>query len=105
MEAAMLSPDRVGDLTTLTQATADYDIVRRAIVFLSEHWRAQPEIEAIAEAAGVGASDLHHLFRRWAGITPKASYRVSGGCRRKWRRWSRGSGSEDSRGRAGTRCS
>jgi AraC family transcriptional regulator of adaptative response/methylated-DNA-[protein]-cysteine methyltransferase len=72
MEATMLSPDRAPNLASLTQAAADYDIVRRAIVFLSEHWRAQPEIEAIAEAAGVNASDLHHLFRRWAGITPKA---------------------------------
>jgi len=46
--------------------------VRRAIAFLSEHWRDQPAIEAVAEAAGVSAPDLHHLFRRWAGITPKA---------------------------------
>jgi AraC family transcriptional regulator of adaptative response/methylated-DNA-[protein]-cysteine methyltransferase len=36
------------------------------------HWRAQPEVEEIAEAAGVSATDLHHLFRRWAGLTPKA---------------------------------
>ena len=72
METAMLSPDRVPDLAPLTNAAADYDIVRRAIAYLSEHWRAQPEIDAIAAAAGVTASDLHHLFRRWAGITPKA---------------------------------
>ncbi len=39
---------------------------------LREHWRDQPEIADIAAAAGVGASDLHHLFRRWAGLTPKA---------------------------------
>jgi AraC family transcriptional regulator of adaptative response/methylated-DNA-[protein]-cysteine methyltransferase len=72
METAMLSPDRVPDLAPLTHAAADYDVVRRAIAYLSEHWRAQPEIDAIAAAAGVSASDLHHLFRRWAGITPKA---------------------------------
>jgi AraC family transcriptional regulator of adaptative response/methylated-DNA-[protein]-cysteine methyltransferase len=53
-------------------STSDYDLVRRAIAFISEHWRAQPEIEAIAEAAGVTATELHHLFRRWAGLTPKA---------------------------------
>ena len=68
----MLSPDRVPDLAPLTDAAADYDIVRRAIAFLSEHWRDQPETEAIAEAAGVTATELHHLFRRWAGLTPKA---------------------------------
>jgi AraC family transcriptional regulator of adaptative response/methylated-DNA-[protein]-cysteine methyltransferase len=72
METAMLSPDRVPDLSPLARAAADYDVVRRAIAFLSEHWRTQPEIEAIAAAAGVSAGDLHHLFRRWAGITPKA---------------------------------
>jgi AraC family transcriptional regulator of adaptative response/methylated-DNA-[protein]-cysteine methyltransferase len=72
MEATMLSPDRVRDHEPLSPAAADYDVVRRAIAFVSEHWRAQPEIDAIAAAAGVSASDLHRLFRRWAGITPKA---------------------------------
>ena len=33
---------------------------------------AQPEIEQIAHAAGVTPDELHHLFRRWAGLTPKA---------------------------------
>jgi AraC family transcriptional regulator of adaptative response/methylated-DNA-[protein]-cysteine methyltransferase len=72
MEATMLSPDRVYDHEPLSPAAADYDVVRRAIAFVSEHWRAQPEIDVIAAAAGVSASDLHRLFRRWAGITPKA---------------------------------
>jgi AraC family transcriptional regulator, regulatory protein of adaptative response / methylated-DNA-[protein]-cysteine methyltransferase len=72
MEPFMLSPDRVSKPTPLTIAAADYDVVRRAIVFISEHWREQPETEAIAEAAGVTATELHHLFRRWASLTPKA---------------------------------
>jgi AraC family transcriptional regulator, regulatory protein of adaptative response / methylated-DNA-[protein]-cysteine methyltransferase len=72
MEATMLSPDRICDREPLSHAAADYAVVRRAIAFLSEHWRAQPEIDAVAAAAGVSASDLHRLFRRWAGITPKA---------------------------------
>jgi AraC family transcriptional regulator of adaptative response/methylated-DNA-[protein]-cysteine methyltransferase len=50
----------------------DYDVVRRAVAYISEHWRRQPEIEAIAHAAGVTPDELHHLFRRWAGLTPKA---------------------------------
>ena len=53
-------------------ALRDYDSVRRAIAFISEHWRAQPTIEAMAEAASVTPDELHHLFRRWAGLTPKA---------------------------------
>ncbi len=39
---------------------------------ITGNWRAQPEIEQIAEAAGVTPTELHHLFRRWAGLTPKA---------------------------------
>jgi AraC family transcriptional regulator of adaptative response/methylated-DNA-[protein]-cysteine methyltransferase len=72
METSMLSPDRVHDIDPLSRDATDYEIVRRAIAFVSERWRAQPEIEAIAAASGVSAGDLHHLFRRWAGITPKA---------------------------------
>jgi AraC family transcriptional regulator of adaptative response/methylated-DNA-[protein]-cysteine methyltransferase len=68
----MLSPARLGHSEPLALAAADYDIVRRAIAFVSEHWRGQPDIGVIAETVGVSASDLHHLFRRWAGITPKA---------------------------------
>ena len=68
----MLSPNRLAQPEPLAHAADDYDIVRRAIAFVSERWRAQPEIDAIAAAAGVSASDLHRLFRRWAGITPKA---------------------------------
>ena len=67
----MLSPDRVPDLAPLARAASDYDIVRRAIAHIRGNWQAQPEIETIAEAAGVTATELHHLFRRWAGITPK----------------------------------
>ena len=68
----MLSPDRVSDLTPLAAAASDYEVVRRAIGHIRGHWREQPEIEAIAEAAGVTPTELHHLFRRWAGLTPKA---------------------------------
>src|SRR5215467_798475 len=75
-ETAMLSPDRVPDfvreLAPLKAAATDYDIVRRAIAHIREHWRAQPDIDAIAEASGVTPTELHHLFRRWAGLSPKA---------------------------------
>ena len=55
-----------------TAALRDYDSVRRAIAFISEHWRQQPTIESVADAAAVTPDELHHLFRRWAGLTPKA---------------------------------
>jgi len=68
----MLSPDRVSELTPLSGAADDYAVVRRAIAFISEHWRSQPEIDEIAAAVGTTTADLHHVFRRWAGLTPKA---------------------------------
>jgi len=68
----MLSPDPICDHEPLSRAAADYAVVRRAIAFVCERWRTQPEIDTIAAAAGVSASELHHLFRRWAAITPKA---------------------------------
>lgn len=64
--------DRFPNIAPLATAAADYDIVRRAIAHIRGHWRAQPEIDTIAEAAGVSPTDLHHLFRRWCGLTPKA---------------------------------
>jgi AraC family transcriptional regulator of adaptative response/methylated-DNA-[protein]-cysteine methyltransferase len=71
MENTMLSPDRV-PFEPLHTAATDYDIVRRAIGFISEQWRKQPEIEEIAHSVGVTTTELHHLFRRWSGLTPKA---------------------------------
>ena len=64
--------DRFTEFAPLSTAAADYDIVRRAIAHIRGNWRAQPEIDVIADAAGVSATDLHHLFRRWCGLTPKA---------------------------------
>ena len=63
---------RMPSLAPLPTAAADYDVVRRAIAHIRGNWRSQPEIETIADAAGVTPTDLHHLFRRWCGLTPKA---------------------------------
>jgi AraC family transcriptional regulator of adaptative response/methylated-DNA-[protein]-cysteine methyltransferase len=72
MEATMLSPDRVPDLAPLSSAAADYDVVRRAIAHIRGNFRNQPDIDTIAEAVSVTPTELHLLFRRWAGLTPKA---------------------------------
>ncbi len=64
--------DRFPGFAPLPAAAADYDVVRRAIAHIRGNWRSQPEIYTIADAAGVSATDLHHLFRRWCGLTPKA---------------------------------
>jgi AraC family transcriptional regulator of adaptative response/methylated-DNA-[protein]-cysteine methyltransferase len=66
-----LPPKPYIEAPALCGAMDDYGVVRRAIAFISEHWRSQPDVEAIAHACGVTPDDLHHLFRRWAGLTPK----------------------------------
>lgn len=51
---------------------ADYDVVRRAVEFISESWREQPSLERIAEEVGIQPLSLQRLFTRWAGLSPKA---------------------------------
>ncbi|MDB5571337.1 MAG: 6-O-methylguanine methyltransferase [Hyphomicrobiales bacterium] len=51
---------------------ADYARVRGAIEFCSAQWREQPSVEAIAEHVGLSPAHLTALFRRFAGLTPKA---------------------------------
>ena len=50
----------------------DYDRVRAALEFISTEAKRQPQVEEIAAHVGLSPSHLHHLFQRWAGITPKA---------------------------------
>lgn len=49
----------------------DYTIVRRALAFMGERWRGQPDVAAVAAAAGVSEVQLTRALTRWAGITPK----------------------------------
>ena len=51
---------------------ADYERVRRIIAFISERWREQPSLDDIASHVGLSTTHVHHLFRRWCGLTPKA---------------------------------
>ncbi|QCI66203.1 bifunctional helix-turn-helix domain-containing protein/methylated-DNA--[protein]-cysteine S-methyltransferase [Phreatobacter stygius] len=55
----------------LTEAADDYEVVRRTLAFITDHWRRQPSVEEMAEHVGLSSGHLHHLFRRWAGLTPK----------------------------------
>ncbi len=58
--------------TPLEIAACDYDVVHRAVEYISHHMRRQPEVEEIAAAVGVSSRALTDLFRRWCGLTPKA---------------------------------
>jgi AraC family transcriptional regulator of adaptative response/methylated-DNA-[protein]-cysteine methyltransferase len=53
-------------------ACEDYARIRAALEFIGAQAKRQPQVEEIAAHVGLSASHLHHLFQRWAGITPKA---------------------------------
>jgi len=53
-------------------ASDDYRVVKQVIEFLTENWREQPSLEAIAAELGMEPTRLQKLFTRWAGLSPKA---------------------------------
>ena len=53
---------------SFAHAAEDYDCVRRALAYLSENWREQPDVAAVARAVGLSADGLTILFRRWVGL-------------------------------------
>ena len=56
---------------TTIPATGDYDVVRRAIEFITNRFRSQPSLAEIAAHVGLPPLALQRLFARWAGLTPK----------------------------------
>jgi len=49
----------------------DYEIVRRIISFLSEHWTEQPDLELLSAQVGLSPAHCQKLFKRWCGLSPK----------------------------------
>ena len=69
----MLSPTAFPTSRRLHGAAADYDVVRRAIAYIREHWREPARDRRRSRTPSASPpTELHHLFRRWAGLTPKA---------------------------------
>ena len=49
----------------------DYARVEAMIRHLEDHRLSQPSLADLAAAMGLGETQVHRLFQRWAGITPK----------------------------------
>ena len=56
----------------LSDAARDYELVRRNLDYLREHWREQPSLDLLARQNGLSPAHLQRLFMRWAGLSPKA---------------------------------
>jgi AraC family transcriptional regulator, regulatory protein of adaptative response / methylated-DNA-[protein]-cysteine methyltransferase len=58
-------------MTTFSQLSADYGRVEKAIRFLEENARHQPDLTEVAAHVGLSEYHFQRLFTRWAGISPK----------------------------------
>lgn len=55
----------------LTEQSADYQRMERALEWLAHRWRERPSLEEAAQAAGLSPSHFQRVFTRWAGVSPK----------------------------------
>ena len=51
---------------------SDYETVRAAIAYLSEHGPDETDLPRFSRAVGLNERQLTELFRRWCGLTPKS---------------------------------
>jgi len=66
----MKEPD-MNQLASLAPES-DYDIIRAAIRYLSEHGPDATDLSRFARALGLSERQLNDLFRRWCGLSPKS---------------------------------
>ena len=56
---------------TFTQAALDYQRIEKAITYVENNFRQQPELSQIAKVVGLSDFHFQRLFKRWVGISPK----------------------------------
>lgn len=49
----------------------DYERIARAIAFMRQHQRSQPDLATIAQQVNLSEFHFQRLFTQWAGISPK----------------------------------
>lgn len=54
-----------------TQEQVNYQRIAEAIGFIREHFKSQPQLEAIAEKINLSPFHFQKLFTDWAGVSPK----------------------------------
>ncbi len=54
-----------------TDLSGHYQLIERAIQYITANVQRQPELDEIASAIGVSEYHFQRLFTRWAGISPK----------------------------------
>jgi AraC family transcriptional regulator of adaptative response/methylated-DNA-[protein]-cysteine methyltransferase len=69
----MLHTSTIAETATplTSDRSRDYELIRRAIAFLSATWTEQPSLERLAEHLGLSPAHCQKLFKRWCGLSPK----------------------------------
>src|SRR5262245_55650106 len=49
----------------------DYERIEKAISYISEHFRDQPDLDEVAKQVYLSPFHFQRLFKEWAGVTPK----------------------------------
>ncbi len=49
----------------------DYERIEKAIVYLKENFKEQPNLDAVAKQVHLSSFHFQRLFRNWAGVSPK----------------------------------
>ncbi|MFQ5398768.1 MAG: helix-turn-helix domain-containing protein [Anaerolineae bacterium] len=53
------------------KASSDYARIEKAIYFLEQNFRQQPDLKAVSRHVELSEYHFQRLFTRWAGISPK----------------------------------
>lgn len=57
-------------MVNFKQKSDDYKKIETAIHYIENHFKSQPDLEAIARSVHLSKYHFNRLFKRWAGITP-----------------------------------
>ncbi len=49
----------------------DYERIEKAIVYLQQHFKEQPDLDAVAKQVHLSPFHFQRLFKGWAGVSPK----------------------------------
>jgi AraC family transcriptional regulator of adaptative response/methylated-DNA-[protein]-cysteine methyltransferase len=55
----------------LTERSADYDRMAKALAWLADRWQERPSLDEAAQAVGLSPFHFQRVFSRWAGVSPK----------------------------------
>ena len=49
----------------------DYERISKAITYINQHFRDQPDLDEVARQVHVSPFHFQRLFKKWAGVSPK----------------------------------